>query len=57
VSRNIPASARHLTLVFDGNNPWNSSQRSMAETPPAEHPERRAWYNKFCQEMQMNAQS
>jgi len=28
----------------------------MVETPPAEHPARRAWYDKLCQEMIMNPQ-
>jgi len=41
-SRNNPASLKHLTLVFLGNNARNSSQCSIVASPPAEHPERRA---------------
>jgi hypothetical protein len=41
-SRNNPASLKHFTLVFLENNSRNSSQCSIADNPPAEHPDRRA---------------
>lgn len=49
-SINIPASAKHLTLVLPGNKELNSSQCKIDARPPAEHPERSAWNQNihFC---------
>lgn len=47
-SMNIPASAKHLTLVFLENKPLNSSQCKIEARPPAEHPDRSAWNPTFA---------
>jgi hypothetical protein len=42
-SRNMPASAKHLTFVFPGNSARNWSQCNITERPPAEQPDRRTY--------------